>query len=227
MSPSTSQMYLVFWRRFAIRVCVVAALFMYPGAASYAWARVAKGALKEGPIAPQGPRCRTAKLLDGKLFRLKNNKPEAYNIDHKKVGLYAIYFSASWCPPCRKFTPELLRFYAEHRKTHKNFEIILVHHTERSPSAMMRYLRSALKKAGLRETFPVMGFKSTPKDKKGIKVYATKAIPGLVLLDGNERVLAGSYEGYKYIGPEKAFRKMHELLGIKEDASAPKKATEK
>lgn len=39
----------------------------------------------------------------------------------KTVG---IYFSAHWCPPCRKFTPELAKFYEAYKKTDPNFEII-------------------------------------------------------------------------------------------------------
>ncbi|KEG14700.1 tryparedoxin [Trypanosoma grayi] len=35
------------------------------------------------------------------------------------------YFSASWCPPCRGFTPVLLEFYDKYHAS-KNFEVILV-----------------------------------------------------------------------------------------------------
>jgi nucleoredoxin len=34
-----------------------------------------------------------------------------------------LYFSASWCPPCRAFTPALIKFYKQH-KTAKNFEVV-------------------------------------------------------------------------------------------------------
>lgn len=33
------------------------------------------------------------------------------------------YFSASWCPPCRGFTPQLVEFYTKYH-VEKNFEVI-------------------------------------------------------------------------------------------------------
>ncbi|KAG8341522.1 Redoxin AhpC TSA family putativelike Thioredoxin like domain [Trypanosoma vivax] len=36
-----------------------------------------------------------------------------------------LYFSASWCPPCRGFTPTLSEFYEKYHAS-KNFEVIFV-----------------------------------------------------------------------------------------------------
>lgn len=38
---------------------------------------------------------------------------------------FLIYFSASWCPPCRNFTPRLADFYSNNKKLNKNLEIVL------------------------------------------------------------------------------------------------------
>ncbi|CAG9577852.1 tryparedoxin [Leishmania major strain Friedlin] len=38
---------------------------------------------------------------------------------------FFFYFSASWCPPCRGFTPQLVEFYKKHAKS-KNFEVMLI-----------------------------------------------------------------------------------------------------
>ncbi len=40
----------------------------------------------------------------------------------KYVG---VYFSASWCPPCQRFTPMLIKAYSDSLKG-KNFEIVFV-----------------------------------------------------------------------------------------------------
>lgn len=34
-----------------------------------------------------------------------------------------LYFSAHWCPPCRRFTPKLIEFYNKHSAS-KNFELV-------------------------------------------------------------------------------------------------------
>lgn len=39
--------------------------------------------------------------------------------------LVCLYFSASWCPPCRGFTPELIKFYNKYHLS-KNFEIVFI-----------------------------------------------------------------------------------------------------
>eukprot|EP00796_Vickermania_ingenoplastis_P000801 gene801-442_t len=39
--------------------------------------------------------------------------------------LVFFYFSASWCPPCRGFTPQLAEFYSKYKDA-KNFEIIWI-----------------------------------------------------------------------------------------------------
>jgi nucleoredoxin len=35
-----------------------------------------------------------------------------------------VYFSAHWCPPCRRFTPELVKFYNDLLLKRTDFEII-------------------------------------------------------------------------------------------------------
>ena len=51
-----------------------------------------------------------------------------------------LYFSAHWCPPCRKFTPQLKEWYEEVKS--KNVEIIFVS-GDRSTKDMMDYMKES------------------------------------------------------------------------------------
>jgi nucleoredoxin len=41
-------------------------------------------------------------------------------------GIVALYFSASWCPPCRRFTPKLIEAYKELASHGKSFEVVFL-----------------------------------------------------------------------------------------------------
>lgn len=54
---------------------------------------------------------------------------------------YVFYYSASWCPPCRAYTPSLVDFHRRVRKTMPNLEIILVS-SDRSEADALAYARN-------------------------------------------------------------------------------------
>ena len=56
------------------------------------------------------------------------------------VKYWAIYYSASWCPPCRAFTPKLVEFYNSFKPQHPNFELIFVNE-DQSEDAMLAYMQ--------------------------------------------------------------------------------------
>eukprot|EP00536_Pseudo-nitzschia_multiseries_P003623 jgi/Psemu1/323095/estExt_fgenesh1_pg.C_560060 len=43
-----------------------------------------------------------------------------------KPSLIGLYFSASWCPPCQKFTPLLTEFYEKAKASNSGLEIVFV-----------------------------------------------------------------------------------------------------
>ena len=58
---------------------------------------------------------------------MKNKKGEEFSMDHiNKMQVIGLYFSASWCPPCRTFTEQLIPFYEEANKDGQKLEIVLV-----------------------------------------------------------------------------------------------------
>lgn len=96
----------------------------------------------------------------------------------KVIGLY---FSADWCGPCQKFTPELVTFYDKMNKRrgrNNEFEIIWVSRC-RDVNSYGQYFT---KMGGWYALPPeeAMGERGT----KLAEYYKAKSIPTLVLLDG-------------------------------------------
>ena len=70
---------------------------------------------------------------------LINNKGEEVAPDFSSCPVNALYFSASWCGPCRQFTPILSEFYKYVNKHDKNnFEIIFASR-DRAPREFLDY----------------------------------------------------------------------------------------
>uniref|UniRef100_A0A7S1CIC7 Thioredoxin domain-containing protein n=1 Tax=Bicosoecida sp. CB-2014 TaxID=1486930 RepID=A0A7S1CIC7_9STRA len=61
-----------------------------------------------------------ASLFGSELLGKGDAKVDTATLAGKYVG---IYFSAHWCPPCKMFTPQLIKFYNNHAAA-KNFEIV-------------------------------------------------------------------------------------------------------
>ncbi len=147
-----------------------------------------------------------AKIHDGKLVVPdKGGGFEEFPIDSAKVPKYfAVYFSAHWCPPCRVFTPELVKFYDDAKARRDDFELIFVS-SDTSEDAMRDYMIEA----GMK--FPALKY-SERNTTGGITKYAGRGIPCLVVLDSNGKVLADTFRGEDYRGPQVALKALGELL---------------
>ena len=117
---------------------------------------------------------------------------------------YLVYYSAHWCPPCRKFTPQLISFYNSYSKKHENFEIIFVS-SDRSKDAMENYIKNT------NMPWPALEFDKTQTSHPATK-YKGSGIPCLVLLDNKGSVLAHSYSGSRYVGPTSVMNALKERL---------------
>ena len=63
----------------------------------------------------------------GIFQELVNNKGESVACDTlNDLDVVGIYFSAHWCPPCRKFTPSLVESYNKMKASGKKIEIVFV-----------------------------------------------------------------------------------------------------
>ena len=124
-------------------------------------------------------------FFGSKLVDSQGNRVAVDRLKGKeKIGLY---FSAHWCPPCKFFTPRLVRFYREVTSKGKAFEIVFVS-ADRSEAEMERYMSS--------EKMPWLAvpFNSPKKDFLAEK-FGVRFIPRLIILDKNGKVLAEDARG--------------------------------
>jgi len=135
------------------------------------------------------------RALAGKLVALQNGGLQPFDGARLAgVKFYAIYFSASWCGPCREFTPGLVDAYAKIRAIYPEFEVVLVNF-DHSPQEMMAYMRDD------QMAWPALRWdtiQATPE----ITHYGGEGIPCLVLVDENGKVLSDSYRWLRYVGPD-------------------------
>ena len=144
-------------------------------------------------------------LLKGDLVCWRNgtiNRFEDEPLEKKK--LIALYFSAHWCAPCRKFTPQLVDYYNRVAPQHPEFEIILVSQ-DRSAFGFETYLKDT------QMPWPAIDFEKVGS-KSAIAKYAGSGIPDLVLIDASGKVLSDSYSGKEYLGPQKVLADLDEIF---------------
>jgi nucleoredoxin len=121
-----------------------------------------------------------------------------------KKKMIALYFSAYWCGPCRKFTPQLVEYYNRVTSQHPEFEIVFVSR-DRSPFGMETYMRNT------QMPWPAIDFQKLP-GKAALKKYGGESIPCLVLLDASGRVISDTYTGTNYVGPEKVLADLEAIF---------------
>jgi nucleoredoxin len=119
----------------------------------------------------------TVQNKEGKTFPLSSLKGESV------VGLY---FSAHWCPPCKGFTPQLVKKYEEIKAAGKKFEIVFVS-SDRDDGSFQEY-------------FNEMPWLALPYDDRAAKnelskVFGIEGIPSLVLLDTDFSVITKKGRG--------------------------------
>ncbi len=134
------------------------------------------------------------------LVNSRNVRVNSSGLGQKDYTL--LYFSAAWCPPCRKFTPELVKFYnSKHKKG--NFELIFVS-GDRDEKAMLGYMKK------YKMNFPAVRFNKVKAS--GIQKYSGSGIPCLVLFDKSGKVVSDSYVKGKYVGPIKVLKDLQKKI---------------
>jgi len=134
----------------------------------------------EGPARPDPPAPESITALLGTTF--VNAAGETRGADavtgKSAVGLY---FSAQWCPPCRQFTPLLVKAAEELKAQGKAFEVVFVS-SDRSADDMLTYMREY-----------EMPWLAIPHGDARIGAlasrYGIRGIPALIVVDGDGKTI--------------------------------------
>lgn len=155
-----------------------------------------------GPNALSSP---MSDALTGKLVSLQGKTVKKFeDAPLGNVKYLAIYFSASWCPPCKGFTPDLVKWYQETKPKNPQFELVFVSR-DRSEDDMEDYIKTDSM------PWPSLAYRKI-EDATEITKLAGKGIPCLVLIDQDGKVLSHSYEGATYVGPRKVLQDIDRVL---------------
>lgn len=131
-----------------------------------------------------------------------------------KGAIVALYFSASWCGPCRSFSPKLIQIYLDCKAKKQPFHVVLIS-SDKDQQSFDAYF----------EHMPwyAVPFNdlSSVKDKLS-KRYEVRGIPALVLLDGEDASKEITRDGRTAVTFPKnefPFDKMPELIKNARDKS--------
>jgi nucleoredoxin len=152
-------------------------------------------ATKVSPPAKSAPLSDFAAKFGNNLMIMDDEKPQNFDAARLAgVKYYAFYYSASWCPPCRAFTPDLVSFYRGFKPFHPEFELIFVD-LDHNEDDMLNYMRSDSM------MWPAIWYADIDNPEIEAKKYCGEGIPCLVLVDDRGRVLSDTYVGGQYTDP--------------------------
>lgn len=132
---------------------------------------------------------------------LHNAKGEEVALDSLKGKTVALYFSAHWCPPCRAFTPSLVKFRDAHAD--QDFEIVFVS-LDNSEGEKKTYISEMDMK-----WLTVPGA-SSPEAQKLAQKFQIRGIPSLIVLGPDGSVVTENGREDVMIAPDKALQKWKE-----------------
>jgi nucleoredoxin len=146
------------------------------------------------PVSPAGAMSAMHRRLSGKLLQLGGSSlQEVPDARLAGVKYYGLYYSASWCGPCRAFTPGFINTYRQMKQKYPQFEVVFIS-SDHNAEDMRNYVKG--------DAMPWLVLKyDLIHQNPDLLRYRGDGIPCLVLVDATGKVLSDSFNGANYLGP--------------------------
>ena len=143
-------------------------------------------------------------LLDGRLVRLQASEIVSYSTSNlRDVRMYAFYYSAGWCGPCRKTTPVLAEWYRKTKAAHPEFELIFVS-GDKSDITFAEYMR--------KNAMPWPAVRYSDARDPAINQFAGKSIPWLAVVSRSGAALTKNAAGGASTDPQEIMQAVDTFL---------------
>ncbi len=109
---------------------------------------------------------------------LIDSQSKAVDLKALEGKIVALYFSAHWCPPCKAFSPVLVKFRDANSK---DFEVVFVS-ADKDEAAQMEYMKE------VNMSWPTVKFRSDAAEAL-VKKYSVEGIPTLIILNPKGEVI--------------------------------------
>jgi thiol-disulfide isomerase/thioredoxin len=132
-----------------------------------------------------------------------SGKPFA-KADFDQTKVFALYYGASWCQPCREFSPSFVKFINSVAAQNPRLTVVFMSN-DKEDKDMLGYMNE--------EKMPWPSMPLARLNAKPVLLsYVRGGIPQLVIVDHYGKILADSYNGDTYIGPKPAMDALAKLL---------------
>ena len=142
------------------------------------------------------------KIVGDQLINATGKQIKGIEVFNTKYTL--LYFSAYWCPPCKRFTPKFIKFYNAYGED-RPFNVIFIS-SDKSEADMFTYMRETK-----------MPWSAVPYNSPLVKIlreeFSYSGIPNLVLIDEKGNVISNCYQGRRYLGPQRVLDALIKKVG--------------
>ena len=121
-----------------------------------------------------------------------------------------LYFGASWCPDCRRFSPSLVAAYDAQRHGNKQFEVLLLS-KDNDAAGMLKFMQTE------KMNWPALAFDKLAQAKDLARFYAGHGIPCLTVIDRHGKIVLQSKSDQD---AQEVLQALETLLKNRKDAGA-------